>query len=51
MKFRFKEKVERAWGQWSDLDLCVSEKTATLREKSPSYVNNLEKEGVEVGRE
>lgn len=31
-------------GQWSDLDLCVSEKRATLSKKSPSYVNNLEKE-------
>lgn len=31
-------------GQWSDLDLCVSEKRATLSEKSPSYVNNLERE-------
>lgn len=33
-------------GQWSDLELCVSEKRATLSEKSPSYVNNLEREGV-----
>lgn len=31
-------------GQWSDLDLCVSEKRATLSKKSPSYVNNLERE-------
>lgn len=30
-------------GQRYDLDLCVSEKRATLSEKSPSYVNNLER--------
>lgn len=35
--------------QWSDLDLCVSEKRATLSKKSPSYVNNLEKGGVGLG--
>lgn len=36
-------------GQWSDLELCVSETggRAPLREKSPSYVNNLEREGEE----
>lgn len=37
-------------GQWSDLDLCVSEKRATLSKKSPSYVNNLEKGRVGVGK-
>lgn len=37
-------------GQWSDLDLCISEERATLRENSPSYVNNLEREGVRVGK-
>lgn len=37
-------------GQWSDLDLCFSEERATLRENSPSYVNNLEREGVGVGK-
>lgn len=37
-------------GQWSDLDLCISEERATLRENSPSYVNNLERERVWVGK-
>lgn len=36
-------------GQWSDLDLCISEERATLRENSPSYVNNLERERVRGG--
>lgn len=26
--------------------MCISEERATLRENSPSYVNNLEREGV-----
>lgn len=49
-KLRSKEKDGQGVGQWSDLDLCVSEKRETLSKKSPSYVNNLEKERVGVGQ-